>query len=123
MMRLGFFDSLPAAFYGYGAESSHHLAGMKFFVSITTFHLTALRTAETNRSFMHDEKELIRSTTEGFGKYILDHNGSRARNLPSARETILAPDEVWEECPIATTARWVYARSSRSLYWQIAQER
>ena len=78
------------------------------------FHLAGVRTGEAKNLFMYDEKVIIRATTEGLGKYTLDHGGSRARNLPSARSTILDPDEVWEDNPKTTTARWVYVKEFAS---------
>jgi hypothetical protein len=74
------------------------------------FHMAAVVTAEQVRLFMPDEKDEIQATLKGFGKYILLHGGSRARNLPSARITMLEPDEVWEGNPKATTAKWVYIK-------------
>jgi len=74
------------------------------------FHLAAVRTAAANRLFMVDEKDEIRATIEGMGKYLIDHSGSRARNLPSARSTMEDPDEVWEANPRAVSAKWVYVK-------------
>jgi hypothetical protein len=74
------------------------------------FHLAAIRTEESTRLFMANEKSIIQSTTEGYGKYLIDHGGSRARNLPSAKFTILEPDEVWQDNPRATSAKWVYIK-------------
>ncbi len=59
--------------------------------------------------FMYNEKEAIRSTTDGFGKYEPAQNGSRARHLNSAKATIEAPDEVWEGNP-KSRGRWVYLK-------------
>jgi phage-Barnase-EndoU-ColicinE5/D-RelE like nuclease2 len=73
------------------------------------FHLAALRSS-TERMFMVDEKEEILRTVEGHGKYTLDHNGSRAGNLPSAKLAIMDPDEVWEGNPRAAAAKWVYVK-------------
>ena len=36
--------------------------------------------------------------------------GVRARNLPSAKISILEPDEVWEDNPNAKSAKWVYIK-------------
>ena len=73
------------------------------------FHLVALR-GDFERLSMAKEKEEIRQTVEGFGRYTLDHGGSRARNLPSAKATIEDPDEVWEGNPRVTGAKWVYVK-------------
>jgi hypothetical protein len=73
------------------------------------FHLAAVRKG-ASRLFMATEKSEILATNVGFGQYLLDHGGSRARNLPSAKETMLDPDEVWEDNPKALNARWVYVK-------------
>lgn len=78
------------------------------------FHLAAIGTSDSMRLFMAEEKATIMATVDGYGKYILDHKGSRARNLPSARATILSPDEVWGNCPSTTTAKWVYVKEFAS---------
>jgi len=59
--------------------------------------------------FMRDEKETIRATINGFGKYEPNQSGSRARHLNSARATIEEPDEVWEGNP-KSRGRWVYVK-------------
>ncbi len=69
-----------------------------------------LEAAAAARLDMQSEKPCIRNTVSGFGPYDLDHKASRARFLPSAKETICYPDQVWERCPIATTATWVYVK-------------
>ena len=74
------------------------------------FHLAAVRTASGARLYMPEEIEEIKACTKDYGKYILDHSGSRARNLPSAHATICEPDEVWSDDPKTTTAEWVYVR-------------
>ena len=78
------------------------------------FHMAAVYASDSSRLFMHHEKEEIRSTVEGFGKYRLDHSGSRARNLLSAHATILCPDEIWGDCPVTTTGKWVYVKEFAS---------
>lgn len=78
------------------------------------FHLAAIRTAAEHRLFMRDEKNTIRETVDGFGKYLIEHGGARARNLPSAKMTIVDPDEVWEENPRAKSATWVYIKEFNS---------
>jgi len=74
------------------------------------FHLASVRTERETRLFMPDHKAIIQSTREGFGPYILGHGGSRARNLPSALETIRHPDEVWTGNPKATNSKWTYLK-------------
>lgn len=71
------------------------------------FHLAALRADGMDKSFMLREKEGIRATVEGFGKFTLDQGGARARSLPSAKVTMLDPDEVWERNPKCISAKWV----------------
>jgi phage-Barnase-EndoU-ColicinE5/D-RelE like nuclease2 len=74
------------------------------------FHLAAVRTATEIRLFMRDEKDIIRATTDGHGKYLIDKEGSRARHLRSAKATMIDPDEVWIDNPKATSATWVYVK-------------
>lgn len=78
------------------------------------FHLAAIRTATESRLFMATEKTVIQETTDSFGKYLIDHGGARARNLPSAKDSMLDPDEVWEENPRAKSATWVYVKEFNS---------
>lgn len=78
------------------------------------FHLAAVRTESNQRLYMRDEKSVIAATTDGFGKYILDHSGSRARHLPSAQVAMLHPDEVWTDNPKAKSATWVYVKQFSS---------
>lgn len=73
------------------------------------FHLVSLR-GDSERLSMARDKEEIRQTVDGFGRFTLDHGGSRARSLPSAKLTIEDPDEVWEGNPRATGAKWVYVK-------------
>jgi hypothetical protein len=56
------------------------------------------------------ERSVILATTNGFGHYELRESGSRARHLLSARETLDHPDEVWQDNPRATSAKWVYVK-------------
>ncbi len=79
------------------------------------FHLAAVRRHPEAVLSMPGEMEKILATTEGLGPYELAHNGSRARNLPSAFATMDCPDEVWEDHPKAATARWVYIKQFDSL--------
>jgi hypothetical protein len=72
--------------------------------------MAGITVANVGRLFMPDEKGEIRATTAGFGKYTLAHTGSRARDLPSAYATLLAPDEVWIDNPVAEIAKWVYVK-------------
>ena len=74
------------------------------------FHMAGICTLTGDRLFMPDEKEEILSTTSGFGKYIIDHSGTRAQDLPSAFATLQNPDEVWVNNPRASTATWVYLK-------------
>ena len=73
------------------------------------FHLAAV-TRGAERLFMVNEKAEIIRTVEGLGLYTLGQQGSRARHLPSAKVSILDPDEVWEDNPKATNAKWVYVK-------------
>ena len=79
------------------------------------FHLAALRAEGMDRLFMLREKDGIRKTVEGFGKFTLEQGGSRARHLPSAKEAMIDPDEVWERNPTCTSARWVCVKEFDSL--------
>ena len=76
------------------------------------FHMTDVGSG----LFMYDEKETIRSTTSGFGKYVPAQNGSRAKHLVSARMTIQEPDEVWEGNP-KSRGRWVYVKEFEDSYY------
>src|ERR1700721_2175805 len=67
-------------------------------------------TRDKARLFMPEEKEQILTLTVYFGEYELVHGGSRARDIPSAHATLLEPDEVWCENPIADSAEWVYIK-------------
>lgn len=78
------------------------------------FHLAAIRVEGVNRLYMKNEKSIIRGTTDGFGKYILDHCGSRAKHLPSAKEAMQHPDEVWIDNPKAKSATWIYVKQFNS---------
>jgi hypothetical protein len=78
------------------------------------FHLAAINADGGRRLFMAEEKSEIQSTTSGFGKYILSHNGARANNLPSAKDTMADPDEVWEQNPRAKSATWIYVKEYQS---------
>lgn len=74
------------------------------------FHMAGVCTSPEKRLYMPNEKEEILSTVSGFGKYIVNHSGTRARDLPSAFATLQSPDEVWINNPIASTATWVYIK-------------
>jgi hypothetical protein len=74
------------------------------------FHMAGITVANAGRLFMPDEKDEIRATTTGFGKYSLAHSGSRARDLPSAYATLVSPDEVWMDNPLTEIAKWVYVK-------------
>lgn len=71
---------------------------------------------------MRDEKERIISTVDGFSVYVVGQNGSRAKHLQAAYETMASPDEVWEDHPKAR-ARWVYVNeysllpTTSQLHW------
>jgi hypothetical protein len=58
---------------------------------------------------MEAERVEIMTTAVGFGKWTLKQNGSRARRLLAARETMLDPDEVMENNPNARD-KWVYVK-------------
>lgn len=58
---------------------------------------------------MRDEKNEIRETTDGFAPYSVGHKGSRAKHLRATYETLVSPDEVWEDNPKAK-AKWVYLK-------------
>jgi len=73
------------------------------------FHMVAITMEGKEKLFMRDEKEAILATDVGFANYIVGHGGTRARYLRSAYETMVSPDEVWEENPKAK-ARWVYIK-------------
>ena len=69
------------------------------------FHLVGIR----HEWSMKAEREYIRATLDGFGKFELRENGSRAKNLQAAFQTFQHPDEVWEGNPVAD-ARWTYIK-------------
>lgn len=77
------------------------------------FHMCGI-TRDKDRLFMPEEKAQLLSLTDGFGEYELVHGGSRARDLPSAHATLLAPDEVWCENPKANNAEWIYVKEFES---------
>jgi phage-Barnase-EndoU-ColicinE5/D-RelE like nuclease2 len=79
------------------------------------FHMASIAVPGKEKLFMHEEKETILATCTGFGKYIVAIGGTRARHLASAFETLLAPDEVWENNPKAKSAKWVYIKEFSSL--------
>ena len=58
---------------------------------------------------MPAERAEILATTDGMGKYEMGRNGSRARRLWQARETMLDPDVVSEHSPHAHD-RWVFVK-------------
>jgi|BogFormECP03_OM2_1039629.scaffolds.fasta_scaffold05251_1 hypothetical protein len=68
--------------------------------------MAAITMEGKEKLFMRDEKEAILAPDVGFANYIVGHRGTRARYLRSAYETMVSPDEVWEENPKAK-ARWV----------------
>lgn len=74
------------------------------------FHMVGIEVKGQRRLFMAQEKEVILATKEGFGHFEVLYGGSRAKNLPSAYATITEPDEVWEDNPRCTNAKWVYIK-------------
>lgn len=74
------------------------------------FHMAGIQVKGRKRLFMAQEKEVILATKEGFGHFEVLYGGSRAKNLPSAYATIIEPDEVWEDNPRCTNAKWVYIK-------------
>lgn len=74
------------------------------------FHLAGVRVSGTIELSMKTEKATILATNEGFGRYEIIENGSRAKHLRSAYETLVTPDEVWEDNPNVRTAKWIYIR-------------
>jgi hypothetical protein len=76
--------------------------------------MASISASGKDRLFMRDEKKVILGTGVGFAQYILGHGGSRARHLQAARETLCAPDEVWEDNPKANS-RWVYIKEYDSV--------
>jgi hypothetical protein len=79
------------------------------------FHMAGIEVDGQSRLLMRDEKTVILSTTEGFGKFRVLYGGSRAKGLASAYETLARPDEVWEGNPKCVNARWVYIKRFDSL--------
>ncbi len=73
------------------------------------FHMCGI-TRDKDRLFMPDEKAQLLTLTDGFGEYEMVHGGTRARDLPSACATLIQPDEVWAENPIASSAEWIYVK-------------
>ena len=74
------------------------------------FHLASVSRPPESVLSMPGERNEILSTVDSMGRYQLGHRGSRARNLPSAMETMKYPDEVWVDNPIVETAKWVYVK-------------
>ena len=86
------------------------------------FHLASISRPGAGQLSMPQEQPGILRTVQGSGEYVVHHDGSRARNLPSAFATMSAPDEVWAANPIVTTAKWVYIKQfdSRPYAYTIA---
>ncbi len=74
------------------------------------FHLAAITRPPLVTLSMRVEKDEIKTTTVGFGPYVVGYGGSRARYLTSAFCSMYEPDEVWAENPIVTNAKWVYIK-------------
>lgn len=84
------------------------------------FHMCKISAdGHQGKLLMQHERETILSIAEGTGKYIIGENGSRARHLCSARETIADPDEVWEENP-NVDAQWVYLKEYECLPYRFS---
>jgi hypothetical protein len=78
------------------------------------FHLAAVSRSSVSVLSMPRERTEILATTQGFGRYVIGHGMSRARNLSSAFQTLCEPDEVWAGNPIIETAKWVYIKQFES---------
>lgn len=74
------------------------------------FHMAGVIVEGIDELSMPQERNIILKSADGFAHYELREGGSRARHLRSARETLEKPDEVWEENPRVTSARWVYVK-------------
>lgn len=81
------------------------------------FHLAAVTVSGVETLFMRDEKEKIRSLTDGFGLYEVDD--PRARHLRSAYATLSSPDEVWENSP-KVRVKWIYVKEFDSKPYQFS---
>jgi len=78
------------------------------------FHMASIsKEGHVGRLFMRDEKQTIKTTTDGLGPYAIGHGGSRAKHLRAAMDTLRNPDEVWEDNPRAKS-RWVYVKEYTS---------
>ncbi len=86
------------------------------------FHLASISRPGVSQLSMPGERAGILRTVQGYGEYVVHHEGSRARNLPSAFQTMSFPDEVWLGNPKVATAKWVYIKQfdSKSYAYTVA---
>ena len=74
------------------------------------FHMAGVVVEGIDELTMPQERPKILAAVDGLAHYELRDNGSRARHLASARETLECPDEVWTENPKVDSAKWVYIK-------------
>jgi hypothetical protein len=84
------------------------------------FHMAGVVVDGVDELSMPHERDTILKSSDGFAHYELRENGSRARHLKSAREVLENPDEVWEENPKVTSAKWVYIKEFDSLPYRFS---